>query len=202
MTVKWSELCARHRPTLTTAPTVEPVSVDEFREHVRFDSQDEDGRIRDYLAAARQMVEDDTQRALITQTWALRLDEFPCDVIELRRCPVTAVTSITYTDTAGATQTWSSANYVVDIYQEPARITLAYGQTWPATYDQANAVTVTFTAGYGSAGSSVRETAKQAIRLLAGHWFTNRETADAKNIGAVAYAYDALIDRLRWAGYR
>src|SRR3990167_7420015 len=68
--------------------------------------------------------------------------------IELPLPPLRSVTSITYVDQDGTTQTLSSTLYTVDSSSEPARITPAYGEVWPSTRDQVNAVTVRFVAGY------------------------------------------------------
>lgn len=187
-------------PVVTVQPTWEPVDVDSLRTHSRIDFPDEDDVLRDYLRAARRQVEVDTQRALCTQTLAIKMDGFPCDQIEMRVCPVQSVTSVVYLDGTGASQTLSSSVYVVDIYSEPATITLAYGQVWPMTYDQTNAVTVTFVAGYGSA-AQVEPMACQAIRMLAGHWAQNREAVGA-SMSETPLGYSELIERLRWAGYR
>lgn len=187
-------------PRLTTAPTVEPVTVDQLRMHSRISFADEDSVLAAYIKAAREMVETDLMRALCTQTWTLKLDQFPCDLIELRRCPAVSVTSITYTDTAGASQTLAADQYVVDTNSEPGRITPAYGASWPSTYAQANVVTVVFTAGYGGQ-ADVPERAKQAIRMLAAHWAINREAIGSVGDN-VPLGYDSLIDRLRWGGYR
>lgn len=183
----------------TVAPTIEPVSLESFRLHCRIDTTEEDEVLSSYLSAAREMLEADTQRGFLPQTWQLTLDGFPDDVIELRRCPVTAVSSITYTDIAGASQTLSTSVYAVDLGNEPARITLKHGQVWPYTLGQANVVTVTFTVGYTVL--TVPQQAQQAIRMLAAHWYNNRETIQDKG-QSVPYGYDALVGRLMWSGYR
>jgi hypothetical protein len=67
--------------------------------------------------------------------------------------PLVSVDSIQYVDTNGVTQTLDPTQYIVDLVSEPARITPAYGVTWPATRQQVNAVTVTFTCGYGAAAA-------------------------------------------------
>ncbi len=184
----------------TIAPTQVIMDAAELRAHSRIDITDEDDLLDSYIAAATEMLETDIQRALLTQTWRLSLDRFPSDVIELRVCPVIAVSSVTYLDGAGDTQTLATSVYTADTANEPGRITLKYGQTWPTTYLQANAVTVTFTAGYSSV-LAVPELAKQAVRMLVGHWFNNRETVQDKGM-TTPYGYGAIVDRLRWAGYR
>jgi len=132
-----------------------------------------------WIKAAREYGETFTHRAFITQTWDLKLDAFPCDVIEIPQAPLlTAASSpastdpvITYVDTAGATQTWSAALYTVDAPSGPkarlGRITPIYGGVFPATRDVVNAVTVRFYAGYGAAGavpSLVKTCLKEHVR--------------------------------------
>ena len=201
--MKWSDPDFRWSIDVSTVPAIEPVTPEDLRAHCRIDGNDEESTLQSYIKAARLMVEEDTQRALITQTLQLKMDSFPSDVIELRRCPVLAVSSIAYTDTDAASQTLAASNYVVDIGSKPGRVTLAYGESWPLTYSQANAVTVTFTAGYGTTPTSVDERARQAIRLLAGHWAINREAVIVGTISKeIELSYWSVIEKLRWHGYR
>lgn len=185
----------------TVEPTIEPVDVESLRTHSRIDYQDEDDVLRGYLLAARRMLETDTERALLTQTWTLTMDCFPCDAIELRRCPVQSVTSISYLDTDGASQTLATSVYTVSTTCEPARITLKYGQVWPTTYMQEGAITITFVAGSTTA-AAVDPMAGQAIRMLAGHWAQHRESVDGMSMKEIPQGYEALMQRLSWAGYR
>jgi len=70
-------------------------------------------------------------------------------MIRSPRNPLQAVSAINYVDTSGATQLLASSGYQVDSSREVARIVPAYAQTWPSTRAQLDAVTITFTAGYG-----------------------------------------------------
>lgn len=185
----------------SVAPTTEPVDVPTLKQHARLgECVDEDAILAKYLKLGREMVETDTERALITQTWVLEMDRFPCDAIELRRCPVQSVTSVVYLAADGTSTTWASSNYVVNTASEPGRITLAYGKSWPTTLCQENAVTVTFVAGYGAA-TAVPERACQAIRLLAAEAVISREAVGALTDEQMVN-YRAIVDRLRWSGYR
>lgn len=118
------------------------------------------------IATARQQAEQELRRYLVTQTLDLYLDAFPAvdcqrvgyqyplsvaDAITLP--PLQSVASITYTDTAGTAQTLAADQYQVDATSQPARITPAYGQSWPSTRDQSNAVKVRFVTGYGAAAA-------------------------------------------------
>lgn len=180
---------------LSTAPVVEPVTTTELKAHLRVDGTDEDTLIASLGVAARQHVEEETRRALVTQTWVLKLDEFPGSgdaEIRLPRPPLQSVTSVQYVDGNGDTQTWSSSLYVVDTADTPGNISLAYGESWPSTRAQKNAVTITYVAGYGAA-STVPDALKAAIKLLVGHYYVNREEAVTGTVVARLGAVDALL---------
>lgn len=176
--------------TLVTAPAAEPLTTAEAKSHLRVDLTDDDTLIDAYITAARQYVEEDLGRALVTQTWDYTLDAFPSDgsAIRLPRPPLRSVTSVTYVDSAGATQTLSSANYIVNTGKRYGEISLAYGQTWPATREQANAVTVRFVAGYGDA-LAVPEPIKTAMRLVVGDFYDLR----SGSIVGVSYAQNPAV---------
>ncbi len=160
---------------IVTQPTVEPLTTAEAKSHLRIDSSTEDTLIAAYVTAARAYYEEATWRALVTQTWALRLEQWPDgECLLLPRPPLQSVTSIAYTDSDGQAQTMSSSDYVV-YAQDPGRIWLGYNKTWPtATLRPGPSITITFVAGYGLA-AAVPEIDKQAIRLIIGHFYENRE---------------------------
>src|SRR4030067_860491 len=84
--------------------------------------------------------------ALITQTWELYLDAFPAWEIRVPKPTLQSITSIVYTDTDGILQTLAGSMYLVDNKSEPGRITPAFGEVWPVTRAQINAVIVRFVA--------------------------------------------------------
>lgn len=184
--------------TVTSAPATEPVTTAEAKAHLRVAHSDEDTYIDTLVKAARELVEADTRRALINQTIRLSLDRFPTVAfIELPRPPLSSVTSITYTDADGNTGTsFASSNYQVDTDMLVGRVRLAVGTTgWPTTQTNAlQAVKVTYVAGYGTAGSNVPASLVHAIKLLVGHWYTNREAILTGTISKeVEQAYAALV---------
>lgn len=137
----------------STDATSEPITLEEAKLHLRVTDSADDEAISDMIKAARHMAEQHTNRQLMTATWDLYLDHFPysADPILLPKAPIQSITSVTYTDTDGATQTWSSANYAVDIYSEPGRLNLAYQVVYPSTRLIANAVRVRYVAGWTTA---------------------------------------------------
>lgn len=170
---------------LLTAPATEPLTLREAKLHLRVTGDDENDYITDLILAARQTAETFTHRALITQSYTLTLDGFPCGyaaAIVLPKPPLRSITSIQYVDTNGDTQTWSSALYQVDAPSGPwarvGRVMPAYQQIYPINRTQMNAVTITFAAGYGEA-KDVPAPFRHAIRLWIAHWYRNRESVSA-----------------------
>lgn len=162
----------------TVAPATEPLSLADAKLHLRVVSDDDDDLITALIQGAREYVETFLRRQLVTATWAMTLDEFPDSDgdITLPLPPLASVTSIAYVDGDGDDQTLDSANYTVHTNCEPGKITLAYGESWPSTRDQPDAVTVTFVAGYGAA-AAVPAGIVAAIKLVLGDLYENREAA-------------------------
>jgi len=116
------------------------------------------------IQAARQHAETKLRRYIVTQTLDLHLDRFPCWTIKLP--PLQSVTSITYVDSNGTTQTLAADQYLVDTTTEPARITPAFGLVWPVTQYRNNAVTVRFVAGYATVPACVKNWMLIRIKTL------------------------------------
>ena len=121
----------------------------------------------------------------------------------LPRAPVASVTSITYVDGSGNTQTLDSSNYRF-VAGSPGRIDPAYGKIWPLTQPVIGAITVRFVAGYGADASSVPENVKAAIKLLVCHWYENRESVVVGS-GLVVHelpnAVEHLLSPESWGSY-
>jgi uncharacterized phiE125 gp8 family phage protein len=185
---------------LVTPPAEEPVSLAEAKQHLRVDSGDDDLLIGSLIIAARQAAETITGRQLITARWKLVLDAFPGPslmqsatgasfslpghAILLAKCPVQSAVSIEYLDMNGTTQVMPASDYVLDAACEPARLTPAFGKTWPSTLPQMGAVSVTFDAGYGTA-SAVPEGLKSWIKLRVGSLYGHREEMSVLSRGRI-----------------
>lgn len=186
-------------PRVTTAPVVEPVSIGEAKAHLRIDHGDEDAYIGHLVTVAREFVETDAQISIMPQTVTVYLDDFSGPSIDLRRPPVSAVSGITYYDSAGAQQTLATTVYETDLVSVPPAVCLKDGQTWPTVDDRQNAVAITCTAGYSSP-ALVPAIVKQAILVLVEYWFRNRSALMAMN-DDIERSYTALLSRVRWSRY-
>ena len=137
---------------VVSAATIEPVTTGEAKGQLRVDGDDDNARIERLIRTAREWVEHETQRRLVTQTWRQHWDCFP-DELRLGLAPVATVTSVKYYDLDNALQTLSSALYQADLVTTPARIHPVDGESWPDTYVRYNAVQVNFTVGASAARS-------------------------------------------------
>lgn len=161
---------------ILTQPAEEPVTLAEAKAHLNIPSAltDWDSLITRQIATARQYVEDYLGACLVTTTIQEYFDEFPCDWLELSRFPISAVTHVKYTDSAGEQKTWTSTLYNIDKVSKQGRIAPKPAQTWPINDDSLNSIEVQYVAGFGAA-ADVPAIYKDAILLTVGHLFENRE---------------------------
>lgn len=183
---------------VATAPTVEPVTLAEARAHLRVDMVDDDVLIEGLVKAVREYLEVHVlRRALLTQTWDMYLDAWPeSDRVAIPLPPLQSVTYVKYTDDTGAISTFASSSYLVDTVSEPGRLVLKSGYTWPGTTLQVvNGVNVRFVCGW-SAAASVPKPIKQAILLMVGDLYENRENTligQGLTIKELPFAVQALL---------
>lgn len=178
-------------PVVTAAPAAEPLTLASAKLQVVVTDTTDDALIAAYITAARAHVEGVTGLRLYTQTLALRCDAW-ADLARLPVAPIQSVT-VTYVDTAGATQTLSTSVYEARLYGLEPGLALIDGQSWPDTR-KGSLITVAAVAGYGD------ETAQppaviQAMRLLVGDFYAFRETATTGAMASVpiAAAVEALL---------
>lgn len=181
----------------TAAPASEPITLTEAKAQCRVEISDDDDLFNNIIIpSARQYIEEATRRVFITQTWRLSLECWPDkNYIQLPKPPLVSVTSVTYTDNGGSATVLSSALYGVDTDSEPGRVVLNYGEVWPsATLRTMNPIQIVYVAGYGAA-SAVPARFKQAILLVVGHWYENREGV---MLGTISKEIELAVESLIW----
>lgn len=186
---------------LITAPTTEPVTLDEAKAFLEITGTTAwDALVTSFITAARVQLEALMGRAFITQTYDFYLDRFPLEnQIRFPHVPLTSVTTVEVTDANGALATWASSNYFLDPQREPGRLVLKYGFYWPTTILQpANAVRIRYVAGRASnAVWEGWEVVRIAIKHLVAHWFQHREPVLAEQLMTVPFHVHALIANWR-----
>ena len=179
---------------LVTPPATEPVSLSEAKEHSRITGTDEDELITTFIETAREYCEEYQNKAYITQTWDLSLDEFPDSPYSLPKPPLQSISSIKYYDQDGTEYEFNASDYLVDTASVKGRVSLAYGKSWPSvTLQPMNGVIIQFIAGYGDAGSDVPKRIRNAIKMLVEQIYENREATDIKKHFEIPFAVHALL---------
>jgi uncharacterized phiE125 gp8 family phage protein len=187
----------RASPTFqaTSGPTAEPITLDELKLRLRVTSCDFDSELLDMLKAARQQVEADTYRRLITQTVVMYQEDFTSLLgpVEIRLAPVQSITHVKYYDRDDLLQTFAASDYYANLTSTPPEIRLREAKQWPNTsLYRPNKVEVTMVAGYGGA-ASVPHAAKLAIvEYCRAQWGGCEHNTTA---------YHRLISSLQWTSY-
>ena len=187
---------SENRFVTTTPPTGEPVTLAELKAHMRVDYSDEDDLITALGAAAREQVERLTGCRLMTRIEKMLLDRFPdaCGIV-IPAAPITAIGAVTYYAADGSSQVFASSNYVADFNGPVGKIVLKSGITWPVLGSEArpvNAVEVAFTSGYATI-DAVPPSLKLAVKLLAAHFFENREETTMLSISRLPVGVRQLL---------
>lgn len=185
----------------------EPVTLAEAKEHLRILHTDEDDYITALISAARDWCERYIDLAIPQQTVTLRLDAFPDDrsAIQLPFANLLSVTSVAYLDSDGDSQTVATSVYGENLTAKPAEIYLKANQVWPSDEAQQDqAVTIVYEAGFAEVVSGVQDcpkAVKQAILLIIGHFYENREDAVmGVTITEIPMGAKACLDRYRLYG--
>lgn len=195
---------------VTTPPAAEPITLAEARQHLNFtadDPTDDDAYIEALISVARDVAEQYTNRAIMTQDVTLVLPCFPVvdgyrnplASIRLFKSPVQQVKTIYYRDEDDADHTLNvEDNTILNSYAEPATLSpnlVNMPDGWPATNpDRPNAVTIVYTAGYESA-SLVPKAIKQAMLLMIGKMFSEREDSVKQLPTAAEYLLNPYVIR-------
>lgn len=183
--------------TKVITPPAAVLDLEQLRRHCKIDppdaTNDADDDLTAALAAAHATAQHYTGISIGSQTLELALDEFPEGGIQLLQGPVTSITSVSYVDENGDTQTLASSAYSLDDYSTPAWLLPAADTDWPSTYAAANAVKVRYVAGASALDGAVA----QALRLLVGLYFDNRNAADKGALTEIPFGVKALLNTVK-----
>lgn len=154
-----------------TPPAAEPITLEEAKMHLKVSEPDEDALIRTFIAAARGMLEQRTNRKLMLQTIEFSPEYW--GPISIPAAPFVALSSVSYTDAAGAPAVLDPLALYVNPYAEPATVAL----TWPSLYSGSRPV-VRAVVGYASA-EDVPAELKAWMLLAIGTLYENRASVIA-----------------------
>lgn len=176
-------------PVRTVAPANMPVSLTEAKAHLRVDHDDQDDLMTAQIKAATAWFDGYSGilgRALITQTWRQDFAGF-AHRLPLPVSPVIAIASVSYYDADNVQQSLDAGVYDLFAAARGTYLTLRSGHVWPATFRRTDAVSITFSAGYGAA-TDVPEPIRQAILLIVQRLFDGADTEIDVAVDRVVHA--------------
>lgn len=183
-------------------PAVEPLSVADAKAHLRVIGTTDDAAIENYITAARRMVEDMTNRVLITidaiTGWHCWQTSY-----ELPLAPANEVTLVEYLDITDTWQTLASSNYVVSVSEDAlTRVILSSQFNAPELADAYNAhrprVRITYKAGYGTTADTVPQPLQHAVKFLTAHLYDHRAPIHiGANVQRMPFAVEAITNRYK-----
>ncbi|HQY89783.1 MAG TPA: head-tail connector protein [Tepidisphaeraceae bacterium] len=175
--------------TVVEEPENEPVTVPEMRDHCRIDVNDDNEYLAALIVAARRYFENRTGLLLAQQTIRQRHHCFPCGMIRLQRMPVSSV-EVKYIDADGAEQTLDDDAIQTNFEDTIPAIAPSPGTSWPATESgRLGAVWIDIEGGYETCPADL----KQGVKMLAAHWYAQREPVSEKSMSNVPLTVEAII---------
>lgn len=179
-----------YAPVLVKAPTELPVTLEQAKAHCRVDGTDEDGLIGSLIAAATGHLDGWNGilgRCLVTQTWRQDFDRLER---ELRLpMPAASIVSITYVDATGIESTFEVPTHALKAEELGSFVDVGCTVLPPPATN--TRVGVTFIAG--SAPDEVAAPIRQALLLLIGHWYANREAVAPTTLKELPMAVSSLL---------
>lgn len=158
-------------------PNSEPVTLAEMKLHLRVDLAEEDDLISGYIAAARAWCEDQAERWFAQRTMIGVLDSFPPgrDPIVFPRVGVSSVDTIDYLGADEQTEQLTAPDNFRLSNAGIAKPRIVPVVDWPglSSSGMPDLVTIEFTAGVPVESMDPR--LKVAVKLIAAHFYANRE---------------------------
>lgn len=186
----------------TVQPAAEPFTVAELIDFLKASPQDS-ALITSLGSVAREFVEEQTGRALITQTWTLTCRSWPLERLVLERTPLVSVSAVEYyAEGSSALETLSTDVYRAINAGENSQswIEIIEGQKWPELEERSDAIRVTFIAG--SPAANIKKQLKQAIFLLTKHLYdVGRNPVTTLSVSEVPFTLRDLIASQKVGGW-
>ena len=120
-------------PALVTGPELEPVTLDQAKEFLAIDADEEsfDAMLTGFIAAAREGIETECSIRMVEQSVRVRCNTWS-DLVHLPIGPVTAVEHLKFEDSSGVIQLVDAQTYELFGEDLEKGIRPAVGQQWPS----------------------------------------------------------------------
>jgi uncharacterized phiE125 gp8 family phage protein len=204
-----------HSITVTTPPSGTLVSLAEIKSYLLIEHNQDDELLLALLASATEHAQRECGLYFLPQTVEVayserdlwKLDEKDRHGEETRLeipvWPMRSLTSISYLDTNGATQTWAADKWQLWVAYRPPLLSPVYGERWPGLRRGAfRALWLSCAVGAASA-SVVPDAAKQAIKLIVAQNYGNKgDGRDPSGELGIPPAANRFLSYLRQDFYR
>ncbi|MFC6585930.1 head-tail connector protein [Sulfitobacter pacificus] len=181
-----------------SAPENTPVTEGELLSHLRLTDGEQDGTLARCVSTAIAMLDGDDGelgRALISQTWREYIRP-PSNGsgVQLSLRPAQSIESVAFRDAEGA---WVEADLTGFSLHVVEDAPVVFADVWPVGHGF-QSLRIDYVAGYGDDGASVPDTIKQAILLLAAHYYLERAPVVSKESSAeLPISIDRLLQRYK-----
>lgn len=211
---------------VTVPPVGGPVSLTLFKQHINVTHTLTDELLQVYLNAAVEFAEKYTNVTLINRTYTTFRDFFPNPNqsegyytygrvptgastlipstignvgFELRRSPVTSVSSIIYTNTDNNSITVDPAIYYLSAEKDYSEVLLLENRSWPTDLlHKLQSVSIVFVAGQGATDADIEACWKVAIMNHAAMLWANRgDCSDGNCLKELPLSSKAFYDQKR-----
>lgn len=181
-----------------TPPSKSALLLEDAKLDCRVDHDHEDTLIQSLIDAATGYLEAPSGllgKAFITQEWEMVCREpDDDDRIYIPVTPIKSIDAITCFDSDNVQQSLTVEDFHLYGDENWAYITPKKGVEWPRLAGRLDAVTISFTAGFGANEEDVPERIRQLLRVLVVHWYTNRSAVNVGTISTeIPMAAQALI---------
>jgi phage FluMu protein gp41 len=172
------------------------------------------------IASAREQHEIDTGMVLISSTWKQTYSHFPHSYVDdaidyeaifvngrreiysspmsrgakLLKRPVSSIASVTYVDMSGNTQTLSADKYRLDTGSVQPCLEWDDTATFPSVDERAEAVTITYVAGYANAAAVPADVKSLLLLRIQREWELHAGMSNAQ-AGPLDRAIESLTNR-------
>lgn len=177
----FSQYYTGHTVNAETISEELPVAIEDARAQLRMDDLRHDDEYLMLLIRAQcNLIEQSYQCALLNKGVSEYHKQFPYDnnrpMVIAGLAPVLTVSSVEYYDSSGNLQTWASTQYNVKVTSGGATIQPKPEYSYPTDISiRPDAVTINYTAGYGTTSASIPDSVRLGILSRIGRAYTNRE---------------------------
>jgi len=163
-----------HQTKLLQGPVMEPLTLQQVKDHLKIDGTNEDPYLTGLAITARISLERYLNRVLITQRYTAFYNRWHGQM-EIPFPPLQSIDQVRYYDGTGELQVLDEDGFywIVDS-TDPARIVRKFDSVYPELQDGRPAsILIDFTCGYGDP-EDVPEDLKHAMKLIITDYYENR----------------------------